>query len=146
MNTYKTVSEKLLKGHGGSFSLKSSPEKITFEDKTMTTAQLKAALLAGEYDERLTALVCPHCGEALGGLRWVNQGDQRYMNLFTCPEHGPMLVRARFRRDPDSGLWAVNKLVYEADDGMQEYYKNKSAQTRRRGRGHSARKNRPASK
>ena len=68
------------------------------------------------------------------------------MNLFTCPEHGELLVRARFRRDPDSGAWAVNKLVYEADSGMQEYYKTKSTQSRRRGRGHSARKNRPASK
>ena len=102
----------------------------------------KAAAFA---DERLASLACPHCGAALEGQRWVNQGDQRYMNLYACPEHGSLLVRVRFRRDTDSNTWAVNKLVYEAGEDMQEYYKNKSAQSRRRGRGRSARK-RPAAK
>ena len=87
-----------------------------------------------------------HCEQALQGQRWVNQGDQRYMNLFSCPEHGDLLVRVRFRREPEQNTWAVNKLVYEADESMQEYYKNKAAQSRRRGRGHSSRKNRPAGK
>ena len=98
------------------------------------------------HDERVDRLVCPHCGRALAGLRWVNQGDQRYMNLFPCEEHGQFLVRVRFRRNADDNSWCANKLVYEADSGMQEYYKNKSTQSRRRGRGHSSRKNRPASK
>ena len=101
---------------------------------------------AAFLDERLSSLACPRCGQALEGTRWINQGDQRYMNLFSCPEHGDLLVRARFRRDQDQNTWAVNKLVYEADDSMQEYYKTKSAQSRRRGRGHSSRKNRPAGK
>ena len=97
-------------------------------------------------DERLSSLACPHCGQALEGTRWINQGDQRYMNLYSCPEHGSLLVRARFRRDADQNSWAVNKLVYEADESMQEYYRNKAAQSRRRGRGHSSRKTRPAGK
>ena len=101
---------------------------------------------AAFLDDRLSALACPHCEQALQGQRWVNQGDQRYMNLFSCPEHGDLLVRVRFRREPEQNTWAVNKLVYEADESMQEYYKNKAAQSRRRGRGHSSRKNRPAGK
>ncbi len=117
------------------------PEPIVHE--SFDGFESKSAAFA---DERLISLTCPHCGAALEGLRWVNQGDQRYMNLFHCPEHGDLLVRARFRRDPDLNTWTVNKLIYDADDGMQEYYKNKAAQSRRRGRGHSSRKNRPASK
>ncbi len=97
-------------------------------------------------DARISTLKCPCCGKELEGVRWINQGDGRYMNLFRCEEHGPYLVRIKFRKDPDDGCWSANKLVYEADAGMQEYYKNKSTQARRRGRGHSARKNRPASK
>ena len=96
--------------------------------------------------DRYITGTCPHCGRALAGLRWVNQGDQRYMNLFPCEEHGQFLVRVRFRRNADSNTWCANKLIYEADGAMQEYYKSKSTQSRRRGRGHSSRKNRPASK
>ena len=103
----------------------------------------KAAAFA---DERLDGLVCPVCGKALEGLRWVNQGDQRYMNLFTCEDDGAFLSRVRFRKDSVNGSWTANKLVYKADSDMQDFYKSKSAQSRRRGRGHSARKNRPASK
>ena len=116
------------------------PEPLAHE--SFDGFESKAAAFA---DPRLAALACPHCGAALEGQRWINQGDQRYMNLYTCPEHGSLLVRARFRRDTDSNTWAVNKLVYEADEDMQEYYKNKSAQSRRRGRGRSARK-RPTAK
>ena len=38
----------------------------------------------------------------------------------------------------------VNKLVYEADDEMLSFYKAKSTQARRRSRGHSQKKKRPA--
>ncbi|MCR5664821.1 MAG: exonuclease domain-containing protein [Oscillospiraceae bacterium] len=99
----------------------------------------KAAAFA---DERLTRFCCPVCGAQLEGVKWVNQGDQRYMNLFSCEGHGDYLVRARFRKYADSETWTVNKLVYEADDDLKEFYKTKSMQVRRRGRGHAARKKR----
>ena len=97
-------------------------------------------------DSRLTEFVCPVCGEKCVCLKWVNQGDQRYMNLFACPEHGAFLMRAKFRKVPENNEWVVNKLVYEADNEMQDFYKAKAAQARRRGRGHTTRKNRPAGK
>ena len=103
----------------------------------------KAAAFA---DPRLSECACPQCNDALEGVRWVNQGDGRYMNLFSCPEHGQYLARVKFRRDQDHNSWVANKLIYEADGAMQEFYKSKSTQARRRGRGHSSRKNRPASK
>ena len=119
----------------------SGPEALFHESSE--GFESKAAAFA---DERLDAIVCPVCGKPLEGVRWVNQGDQRYMNLFTCPEDGAFLSRVRFRKDPVNGSWTANKLIYEADGEMQDFYKSKSAQSRRRGRGHSSRKNRPASK
>ena len=97
----------------------------------------------GFSDPALTQIPCPQCQGAMEGARWVNQGDQRYMNIYSCPEHGPYLARLKFRKD-DVGLWLANRLIYQANEGHMEFYKSKSAQARRRGRSHSSRKNRPA--
>ena len=78
--------------------------------------------------------------------RWVNQGDQRYMNLFTCEEDGSFLSRVRFRKDPVNGSWVCNKLIYEADAELQGFYQNKASQSRRRGRSRGNRKSRSANK
>ncbi len=115
------------------------PEALLHE--SMDGFESKAAAFA---DERVEKLCCPRCGATLEGPRWVNQGDGRYMNLFACPEDGDFLVRVRFRHEQEPNRWAVNRLVYEADDSLREFYKNKAAQSRRRGRGRSPRKNRPA--
>ena len=103
----------------------------------------KAAAFA---DERIIELPCPCCGQSTKGLKWVNQGDQRYMNIYSCPEHGDYLVRVKFRKCNDDNTWLANKLVYEADEDMLSFYRTKATQARRRSRGHSQRKNRPANK
>lgn len=95
-------------------------------------------------DARICEQACPICGGATTGTRWINQGDQRYMNIYTCPEDGSFLVRVKFRRCADSRIWNANKLVYDATAEMQDFYKAKSTQVRRRGRGHGGRRNRPA--
>ena len=102
----------------------------------------KAAAFA---DERITALSCPVCGKALHAEKWVNQGDQRYMNVYTCEEDGPFLVRAKFRKNQDDNTWTANKLVYSADQAAVDFYRTKAAQSRRRGRGHK-RKSKSANK
>ena len=61
------------------------------------------------------------------------------MSLADCPEDGKFLLRLRFRRGTD-GKYSVNRLIYEADEAMQNYYATKAAQPRRRGRSHSKRK------
>ena len=119
----------------------SGPEALFHESSE--GFESKAAAFA---DERLANLTCPVCGNPLIGSRWVNQGDQRYMNLFSCPEHGAFLARVRFRKDPVNGTWTANRLLYEADEELQDFYKSKSTQSRRRGRSHSSRKNRAANK
>lgn len=115
------------------------PEALSHE--TFEEFESKAIAFA---DARVAGLKCPVCGEELSGVKWINQGDQRYMNLFPCPEHGPFLVRARFRKNTDRNTWTANKLVYQADEAMQDFYKTKATQSRRRARGHSKKKNRPA--
>lgn len=96
----------------------------------------KAAAFA---DERIASLCCPVCGKPLEGEKWVNQGDQRYMNLFACEDDGAFLVRARFRKNQDDNTWTANKLVYQAEDSMIDFYRAKSVQSRRHGRGRKRR-------
>lgn len=115
------------------------PEPILHE--SCEGFESKAAAFA---DERLSRFCCPVCGAELKGAKWVNQGDQRYMNVFTCPEHGSHLMRVRFRKSLEDNSWGVNILVYEADAEMLDFYKAKATQARRRGRSHSSRRNRPA--
>ena len=94
-------------------------------------------------EAKVHGLSCPVCGKALHAEKWVNQGDQRYMNIYACEEDGPFLVRAKFRKNQEDNTWTANKLVYKADDAAVEFYRTKAAQSRRRGRGHK-RKIRPA--
>lgn len=84
-------------------------------------------------DEDVTNRVCPDCGGPLTMTRWINQGDRRYMNLGECPQHGKFLLRLKFHKT-ENETWAVNRILYRADDEMEKYYKDKSAQYRRRGR------------
>lgn len=96
-------------------------------------------------DEKLTSVPCPKCQGKLEAHRWINQGDQRYMNILSCPDCGNFLVRLKFRKQEDNS-WSANRLIYEADDGMIDFYRSKAALSRRRGRGHSKKKGRPATK
>ena len=101
----------------------------------------KAAAFA---DERIVSLACPVCGKPLAGSKWVNQGDQRYMSIYSCEEDGPFLARVKFRKHTEDNSWSVNKLLYKADEAAVYFYHTKAAQSRRRGRGHTRKKNRPA--
>ena len=67
------------------------------------------------------------------------------MNLYSCPQCGSLLVRLKFRKQEDSS-WSANRLIYDADDGMLDFYRSKAVLSRRRGRSHSVKKNRPAAK
>ncbi len=91
-------------------------------------------------DPRIKSPPCPICGGGLTLSKWVDQGDHRYMSIAECPDDGKFLFRLRFRRGPD-GSYAVNRLIYAADEAMQNHYAAKVAQPRRRGgRGRSRHK------
>ena len=101
----------------------------------------KAAAFA---DGRIAALNCPVCGRVLTPSKWVNQGDQRYMSIYPCEEDGSFLMRVKFRKNAEDNTWTANRLLYQADEAAVEFYHTKAAQSRRRGRGHTKKKNRPA--
>ena len=66
------------------------------------------------------------------------------MNIYSCEEDGPFLVRVKFRKHTEDNTWTANRLVYKADEAAVDFYHTKAAQSRRRGRGHAKKKNRPA--
>lgn len=129
--------KKREKGNGQNNDVGDAIEHIVFPGYTS-----KADAFA---DQQLICAPCPKCSGELDAHRWINQGDQRYMNILSCPDCGNYLVRLKFRKHEDN-TWAVNRLIYEADDGMLDFYRSKAALSRRRGRGHASRKNRPATK
>lgn len=93
-------------------------------------------------DVQINGTVCPECGKEMIGSKWVNQGDQRYMNLFECSLHGQYLSRVRFKKNTDENVFSASKLIYKADENMINLYKSKLIQSRRRGRSHSTKANR----
>jgi len=95
-------------------------------------------------DKKVSSTPCPVCESETESLKWINQGDHRYMNIITCAVHGQFLSRLKFKKDPDNSSWSVIKLLYKATSDTIDYYRSKQAQLRRRGRSHSVRKNRPA--
>ena len=85
---------------------------------------------------------CPLCGAQMEYAKWVNQGDQRYMSLAGCPEHGSMLVRLKLHKS-ELNEWSTTRLIYQATESMESYYKQKASQPRKRGRSRSRRKSKP---
>ena len=90
-------------------------------------------------DRALSEPKCPICGGELSFVKWVNQGDHRYMNLAECPADGKLLLRIRFKHQAD-GSYSAACLAYKADEAMQEYYAAKAAQPRSRSRRRKRRK------
>ena len=95
-------------------------------------------------DKAFIRPVCPHCQSEMEYAKWVNQGDQRYMAMATCPEHGKMLVRLKFHK-ADIDQWSVTRMTYEATESMESYYKAKASHSRRRSRGKGKRRSKSAS-
>ena len=108
----------------------SGPEPVMYD--AYDGFESKAAAFA---DSRIALVPCPVCGTEMQSLKWVNQGDGRYMNLCTCETHGKYLVRVKFHTGAEKNVMAATRLVYECDDDMLASYKAKATQARRRGRG-----------
>lgn len=77
-------------------------------------------------DKGIPNFVCPDCGRAMKSTRWVGQGDRRYMSLIFCEEHGAFLSRLKFKK-ADDGMWSVNRIIYRANSGLRELYREKAA-------------------
>ena len=66
-------------------------------------------------DPEVSGVKCPVCGIDMAGKKWLNQGDQRYINIFTCETDGSFFVRLRFKKHSEELLWDVRKLIYPAE-------------------------------
>ena len=95
-------------------------------------------------DRSISQMLCPYCGVEITPGKWLNQGDQRYMTVAHCGEHGDFLIRLKFKKHSNENKWSVTKLVYAADSEAVDLYKLKLKQAHRRARWHSSRKNHPA--
>ena len=115
----------------------SGPEPI--EHVASDTYSTKAEAF---QDEAFIHPGCPVCQAQMQYAKWVNQGDQRYMSLARCPEHGSMLVRLKFHKS-ELNEWSSTRLIYDATESMESYYNQKAAQPRKRGRSHSRRRKKP---
>lgn len=98
---------------------------------------------ADAFSDTIAHPSCPICQEKLAGTHWVSQSDGRYMNLFSCAEHGKFLARLKFKKS-EAGLWQTSRLMYVANDAMESFYRTKAAQARRRGRRNRRKKTNPA--
>lgn len=86
-------------------------------------------------DNRISAIACLKCGQMMTSVKWINQGDGRYMNIYKCSRDGEYLARVKFKKDNTNHLVA-NRLIYEANDEMKSFYKEKQKQLYKRGRVH----------
>ncbi|NLV86333.1 MAG: hypothetical protein GX025_03840, partial [Clostridiales bacterium] len=94
-------------------------------------------------DKGISEPPCPICQARLKGSRWINQGDRRYMSLYTCKSHGSFLVRIKFREAQDETL-TVNRIIYKADSEMEAFYKSKANNGSRRRSSRSKNKKLPS--
>ena len=134
LENYETLAHRLsLRAHAAEEGGENGVPAV--EHLTFTGYASRNAAFA---DKSLTELVCPECGKEMELRRWVNQGDRRYMNLASCPDHGNYLIRVKLKYT-DEETWNVNRILYQADEGMVEFYRKKSVQrskrTHRRKRG-----------
>ena len=137
LNDYATAAQKL--SSRAPKATYNSDGPIPLEHVSSDFYSTKAEAFA---DKEFIHPVCPHCGESLEFSKWVNQGDQRYMAMAACPEHGKLLVRLKFHK-AEIDQWSVTRMTYEAIESMQSYYKAKASHSRRRGRGKGKRRSAP---
>ncbi len=95
-------------------------------------------------DPEIVSPPCPICEAEMAYSRWVNQGDQRYMALAECPEHGPFLVRLKLKKN-ELDLWGASRLIYRADEQMVAFYREKTKSVRRRSRSRTRRRKKKTS-
>jgi inhibitor of KinA sporulation pathway (predicted exonuclease) len=122
-----------IKGTAGSDSMvnESETEIIPVNHDSFTGFLSKNDVFASEEIGNIT---CPKCGHMMYKSHWINQGDQRYMNIFSCSDDDiHYLVRYKFHKDENS-RWNVTRLIYNADRKQLEFYKCKARQARARAR------------
>ena len=83
--------------------------------------------------EAVAAPKCPLCGQPLANVeRTLHSKGQKYLALFSCPEHGELFVQVRLQKNLN-GTWRAKKLVYPAEEEKKKNYMAKLALEERAG-------------
>lgn len=85
-------------------------------------------------EREVSDVKCPFCENICADRKkWISEGNDRYLTLASCPEHGRYVVRLGFEKEEAS--YRVSKTVYEAGDGAEAHYEKRvKRETSRRGR------------
>ncbi len=100
-------------------------------------------------DSDVSDIRCPECGSVcLDRRKWVAEGNDRYITLASCEEHGRFVIR--LKTEKRDGVYEASKFVYMAGDGAESYYdkrakKESARKSRRKRRAKSASPRRPSS-
>ena len=90
---------------------------------------------------------CPFCGVICEDRKkWVSEGNDRYITLASCEEHGKYIIRLNLEKDETA--YKVSKLIFEAGDGAAAHYEKRvkretSGRKRRKRRTKSASPRKP---
>ena len=98
-----------------------------------TTSHEYESRLDAFTDNQIIGAACPYCNAVLQLSKWVTKGGGRYMSLAKCRKHGYFMINIRLKRD-EFEKWTATRVLYQADEEMQEYYNSKAKKPSRRKR------------
>lgn len=97
--------------------------------------------------------VCPVCGVRTRVGTWAGGEKGPYYASFSCPDHGPFLLRLETARSNAGALWGSTKVLpldqsgrarLRSAQGMGQYPCGGTGARRRKGRGRKRRRKKPA--
>jgi len=75
-------------------------------------------------DKEVSDVRCPTCDALCYDRRkWISEGNDRYITLASCEEHGKYIIRLRFEKDEDT--YKVSKMTFEAGEGAEAHYEKR---------------------
>lgn len=87
---------------------------------------------AATGDLRRRVLLCPECEGPTVQTSWVRQGDDRWMFMARCRQHGQWLVEAWMTQQPDGTIQVERKFIPATPELVAQYERKRSQMLRKR--------------